>query len=376
MSSGKKELDTLYREFTHAAKHLLGYTISLEFNYSSLYRFLKFPINNIGDPYTDKSNLKINTHKIEKKVVDLLAKLFNAVKGDHWGYVTNGGTEGNLYGLYIARELYPDGVVYLSDQTHYSAVKIIRLLRLPSIMVKSLVNGEIDYEALEESLTANRAKGTPILFLNIGTTMKGAIDDVGKIQAILKLTKTKQYYIHCDAAFSGMVLPFIPKHLVKPFDFSAGIDSIAISGHKMIGSPIPCGVVITKRSHVKNIETSIEYVGIKDTTISGSRNGITPLFLWQQLIFTSKKSFEKKVLGCFEKAKYIIESFNKNGILAWKNPNALTIVLPRPSEKLARKWQLPVQKDICCMIALPQLTYKTIDQFIKEFKADFNRKKK
>ncbi|HSX13691.1 MAG TPA: histidine decarboxylase [Chlamydiales bacterium] len=363
-----KELKRLHREFSHAAKHLFGYTISLLFDYSKLYKFLNFPINNIGDPFSQPSNLKINTLQIERKVIDRLAKLFHLKNNEHWGYVTNGGTEGNLYGLYLARELYPKGIVFLSDQTHYSAMKNIRLLRMPYIMVGSLANGEIDYDALEKELAANQQMGPPIFFVNIGTTMKGAIDDLKKIHRIISKLKISEYYIHCDAAFYGMVLPFISE--VKPFDFRAGIDSIAISGHKMIGSPIPCGVVITKKSHVDKISTSIEYVGIKDTTISGSRNGITPLFLWHELVYSCQKKFKKKVQSCFEKANYIIERFHKHGIHAWRNPGSLTIVLPCPSKKIAKKWQLPTQGDICCMIALPQLTKRKIDQFIKEFAAD------
>lgn len=371
MRRKKKEIEALHLKFEHASKHLLGYTVSTVFDYSKLFNFLKFPINNIGDPFAAKSNLKVNTHKIERHVVDKLATLFKAVKNEHWGYVTNGGTEGNLYGIYLARELYPNGIVYLSDQTHYSAMKNLRILRMPYVMIKSYDNGEIDYEALHTAIKENLEKGPPILFVNIGTTMKGAIDDLNKIREILTSEKIEKYYIHCDAAYYGMVLPFVPKHLSKPFDFSAGIDSIAISGHKMIGSPIPCGVVITKKAHVNKIKNTIEYVGINDTTISGSRNGITPLFLWHELVCARKNHFNSKVKECFIKADYIIEHFNKSGVKAWKNPSSLTIVLPRPSVKLARKWQLPTQGNICCMIALPQLTYKIINQFIKEFVTDY-----
>jgi len=39
-----------------------------------------------------------------------------------------------------------------------------------------------------------------------------------------------------------MILPFVPHP--QPWDFRAGIDSISISGHKMIGAPLPCGVVL------------------------------------------------------------------------------------------------------------------------------------
>jgi len=375
MNRSKKELlklNSLFKELKHAAKHLFGYTISLVFNYSKLLRFLKFPINNIGDPYSEHSYLRVNTLDIERKVIDRLADLFHAPKNDRWGYVTNGGTEGNLHGLYIARELYPDGIVFLSDQTHYSALKSLRILRMPYFLIKSQPSGEINYELLKEEIHKHCKKKPPILFINIGTTMKGAVDDLTRILEILSELKIKKRYIHCDAAFYGMVLPFIPD-LSRPFDFRAGIDSIVISGHKMIGSPIPCGVIVTKESHVEKIETAIEYVGIKDRTISGSRNGITPLFLWHELIYTSPEQFESRVALCLKKAKYIVEKFNSLDVKAWKNPYSLTIILPRVSEKLSRKWQLPVQGKMCCMIALPQLTYPMIDQFIKEFVADSRR---
>ena len=50
-----------------------------------------------------------------------------------WGYCTNGGTEGNMYGLFLARELHPEGLVYYSEDTHYSVNKILRCLHLTRI---------------------------------------------------------------------------------------------------------------------------------------------------------------------------------------------------------------------------------------------------
>ncbi len=362
------ELHELYQEISHAAQHFMGYTVSQLFDYSKLFSFLKFPINNIGDCTSKSSLYRINTFKIEKKVIEYFAHLLHAPKNNYWGYVTNGGTEGNLHGLYIARELYPNGIVFLSDQSHYSAIKNLRILKMPYILIKSQSNGEINYSSLQNEIKKHLKKGPPILFINIGTTMKGAIDNLDKIYAVLKDLHIKEKYIHCDAAFYGMILPFM--NACCPFDFRTGIDSLVISGHKMIGSPIPCGVIITKKSHVAHIETSIEYVGIKDRTISGSRNGITPLFLWQQL---NEMDYEKQVKDCFEKAQYMVDEFNKNGICAWRNPYGVHIVLPKPSKAFIQKWSLPIQHKICCAIALPHLTYHTIDQFIHEFLVDMRK---
>ena len=42
-----------------------------------------------------------------------------------------------MYGLYMGRETFPEGIVYFSQDTHYSVVKILRLLKARNIMIKS-----------------------------------------------------------------------------------------------------------------------------------------------------------------------------------------------------------------------------------------------
>ncbi len=51
----------------------------------------------------------MNTHDFEREVIHDFAGFTGIDVDDCWGYVTNGGTEGNMYGLYLARELFPDG---------------------------------------------------------------------------------------------------------------------------------------------------------------------------------------------------------------------------------------------------------------------------
>ena len=48
---------------------MLGYPVSQDFDYSRLNEFLKYPINNIGDPFEQTTN-KVQTHKMETEVVD------------------------------------------------------------------------------------------------------------------------------------------------------------------------------------------------------------------------------------------------------------------------------------------------------------------
>lgn len=366
-----KELDVLHRRFKKAAKQVAGYPISQFFNYSKLFRFCHFHINNLGDPFRDSWYYRINTLDLERRVIEEFAELFHAPKEGYWGYVTNGGTEGNLYGLYVARELHPDGVVFYSDQTHYSVPKNLRLLRMPAIKVKSLACGTIDYHDLQEKLSSQDK--TPILFANIGTTMKGAVDDVQRMKEILTDLNISKHYIHCDAAFFGMILPFLPDLHSQPFDFRTGIDSIAISGHKLIGTPVPCGVVLTKKEHLHQMGVHVEYTGAKDITISGSRNGLTPLFLWHEINGLKNGKFEKLVKNCITMAGYAIKKFHDFGIQAWRNKNSIIVVFPRPLEKTVRKWQLAVEGEIAHLITLPHVSKKMIDLFVSQVAADLKK---
>ena len=290
----RQRLGALLESFDTASRTAMGYPVNLDYDYSDLLPFLQYSANNIGDPFHD-SNYASNTHEIEREVIGTFADMMRLPREDAWGYVTSGGTEGNMYGLYMGRETYPDGVVYFSQDTHYSVVKILRLLKARNIMIKSQPNGEMDYDDLYETIRINRDVPA-IIMANIGTTMKGAIDDVDKVRGILDDLAVSNFYIHADAALSGMILPFVDEP--QPYGFDRGFDSVAVSGHKMIGSPLPCGVTLTRKEYVSRVARSIEYVGVLDTTLTGSRSAYAPLMIWYALQRHGLEGFKNIVARC------------------------------------------------------------------------------
>lgn len=54
-----------------------------------------------------------------------------------------------------------------------------------------------------------------------------------------------RFYIHCDGALFGMMMPFL-KQDAPMVTFRKPIGSVSVSGHKFVGAPMPCGVVITR----------------------------------------------------------------------------------------------------------------------------------
>ena len=364
-AEAQQRLDELESKFEALAGHFLGYPTNQDFDYSALLPFLSYNVNNVGDPFHE-SGFRTNTHDIEREVIGHFADLMRLHDDEAWGYVTNGGTEGNMYGMFLARELFPDGIVYFSEDTHYSILKITRVLRTRNIMIKSQTSGEIDYDDLYESIRINR--DVPVIFMaNIGTTMKGAIDDVRRVREIFEALAITQHYIHGDAALSGMILPFVDDP--QPHTFADGFDSISISGHKLIGAPIPCGVVLSRKEYVARIARSIEYIGAMDTTLTGSRNGITPLMLWLAWERYGIEGFRELVANMLGVAAYAVERFNSLGIPAWRNRNSATVVFPRPPADIIEKWQLAPYEAIAHLITMGHVTREQIDQLGDELAA-------
>ena len=357
-------LKGLLQFFENSAQRQLGYPTNLDFDYSALLPFLQYAANNVGDPF-HASNYANNSHEVERDVIHTFADLMHLPREEAWGYVTSGGTEGNMYGLYMARETFPDGVVYFSQDAHYSAVKILRLLKVRNIMIKSQPNGEIDYDDLYETVRINR--DVPVIFMaNIGTTMKGAVDDVVRVRGILDDLAVSSSYIHADAALSGMILPFVDDP--QPYGFDVGFDSVSVSGHKMIGAPLPCGVALTRKQYVSRVARSIEYVGVLDTTLTGSRSAFAPLMIWYAFQRHGMDGFKELVSRSLSVAQYAVDRFNEAGIPAWRNRNSLTVVFPRPSDEVVRRWQIAPFEDIAHIIAMPHVTREVVNALIDDIK--------
>jgi histidine decarboxylase len=257
-------------------------------------------------------------------------------------------------------------MVYYSEDTHYSVSKNLRVLNMKHIMIKSQPSGEIDYEDLRETIRIHRDV-PPIIFANIGTTMTEAKDDVHRIRGLLRELAIPASYVHCDAALCGMTLPFLDG--APESDFRAGIDSISISGHKFIGSPVPCGIVLAKKKYVDLIARSIEYVGTLDTTLSGSRSGIAPLILWYAIRTRGREGFRREAEGCVENARYAVRRLREIGVEAWSNPFSLTVVFPRPPDSVLRKWQIAVQGARAHILTMQTISRAQIDELVADIAA-------
>ncbi|WP_084611141.1 aminotransferase class I/II-fold pyridoxal phosphate-dependent enzyme [Zooshikella ganghwensis] len=232
----------LFKKTCKAHKeHIYGYPCSTDYDYGSLSTFLSYSINNAGNCMS-VGNYLINSFSFEREVVEWFSILFNLPLDLGWGYTTNGGTEGNLQALYMARERLDNPILLCSKAVHYSIDKIAKILSLSIRKIAVNTQGEIDYESLTRAIKDHQ-RNSIIIVLNFGSTMVGAYDSLSKINTIindLKLSRDR-VHIHADAALGGFILPFVSEYQEGFFD--KGLDSLSLSGHKVLGSPIPCGLI-------------------------------------------------------------------------------------------------------------------------------------
>ncbi|XP_015083905.1 histidine decarboxylase-like [Solanum pennellii] len=371
-----RELDMILTQYLETLskrkKYHIGYPTNMHYeHHATLAPLLQFHLNNFGDPFAQHPT-DFHSKDFEVAVLDWFAQLWEIEKNEYWGYITSGGTEGNLHGLLVGRELLPSGILYASKDSHYSIFKAARLYRMELQTINTLVNGEIDYEDLQSKLLVNKNKPA-IININIGTTFKGAIDDLDFVIQTLENCgySNDNYYIHCDAALCGLILPFI-KH-AKKITFKKPIGSISISGHKFLGCPMPCGIQITRKTYVST-HSKIEYINSTDATISGSRNGFTPIFLWYCLSKKGHARLQQDSITCIENARYLKDRLLEAGISVMLNEFSITVVFERPCDhKFVGRWNLCCLRGMAHVVVMPGITRETIDGFFKDLMQERKR---
>lgn len=363
----RHSLEELHRRLMQQSETYLGYPNNQLLDNADLAPFLNLVINNIGDPFV--GNDGINTCAFEKQVLAFFRQLFQIDENEYWGYVTRGGTEGNMFGAYLARELFPDGMLYYSTNSHYSIRKSAKLLRVDSCVIRSQHNGELDYGHLAEEIS-NNLHHPVIINANIGTTMRGATDRVEKILELFDKLGVTRHYIHCDAALFGPMHPLIEG--APELSFNLPIDSISVSGHKLLGSPIPCGVVVTRKNHLRHIKGRVDYIGSYDSTIFGSRDGFCVLLLWKQIKQMGIDGLRDWVKHCMTTTDYAMAQLNRIQWPAWKNDFSNIVLIRRPVDFICKKWHLATEADQAHIIIMPSVTNEKIDELIADLNV-YNR---
>ena len=358
-------LDGLITRLDTARRFSIGFPGATDFDYTDLADILtRQLLNNVGDPYTPGTG-RNHTKTEERQVVDFCADLFRAPADDRWGYVSSGGSESNLYALHLARTLLPGAVCYFSEAAHYSVDKHRRLLSLPAVRIRAHLQGEIDYEHLRTEVRRRRDRPA-IVVATIGTTMTEAVDDVRRITTVLDDLAIRDRFVHADAALAGIPLGLLNPKERPGFDFADGADSIAVSGHKFIGSPMPSSIVITTASHRARTGSTVGYIGSHDTTIAGSRSGHAPLILWHAITRHGLDGMRQRAARSRHLAAHVHSRLQQLGWESFRHPHAFTTVIRTPPEPVGRTWSLPSENGWSHVITMPGMSTDMINAFLAD----------
>ncbi|MER7688274.1 histidine decarboxylase [Streptomyces sp. NPDC097610] len=352
------------------APRVLGFPGNLAFDFSDLGPALSILTNNVGDP-TSSDASAVHTKSYEQAVVRFLAQTAGAHADDVYGYVTTGGTEGILFGLATARRHLPNADVYVSDQAHYSVARAADLLGLHLVTLPSNDDGTLDPESLKAAAFFHRrvrphaARGPgAIVVATIGTTMRGAYDDVTELRRAA--AAAGDVYVHADAASGGPIAAHAPSN--PRWSFAHGADSISISGHKIIGAPVPCGVVLARKELVDEPVIASEYTMASARTLGCSRSGLAALLLWSALRRLGHTGLRAHILRCLETARYGVDQLTQAGVHPMRTTDSLTVCFDRPADWIVRKWHLACEGPTAHLITVGHVTRSAIDELCRDLR--------
>ena len=202
-----------------------------------------------------------------------------SAKGD----LTSGGSISSLMAIVTAREAYnlkakdfPDTVVYLTDQTHHTIEKALRIAGLKECVKRYIPLDELYHmrtEALEEAILNDKDKGLNpwLIIATAGTTDTGAVDP---LEPIADIADRHGLWLHIDGAYgAAFALCGIGKKILKGMERS---DSIIINPHKGLFMPQGSGAVLVKdgRKLFDAHHSTASYLQDEDTL--GSPDDISP----------------------------------------------------------------------------------------------------
>ena len=167
------------------------------------------------------------------------------------GTLTSGGSLANWTALVTARrarlpEDFLKGMIYTSDQAHYSVAKGAILAGFPERNVRSVPTDEcfrLRPDALEAMIEEDRKAGlTPFLIVaSAGTTNTGAVDPLPELA---DLAARHGLWLHVDAAYGGFFL--LTDEGPRTMRGNERADSIVLDPHKGLFLPYGTGAVLVR----------------------------------------------------------------------------------------------------------------------------------
>ncbi|MEN6610520.1 MAG: tyrosine decarboxylase MfnA [Methanoregulaceae archaeon] len=315
-----------------------------------------FMETNLGDP-----GLFPGTSALETLLVRRLGDLFHHPEAG--GYATTGGTESNIQALRIAKVLkhvdHPNVVVPAS--AHFSFRKACDMLGLEMRSIPLDENYRMKVLAASESVDKN----TVCLVGIAGTTEYGMIDPIADLA---KLAAEQEIFFHVDAAFGGMVIPFLDSPV--PFDFSLpGVSSIAVDPHKMGMGTIPAGCLLVRNPRdLEQLNIETPYLSVKkEFTLTGTRSGGSVAAAFAVLEYLGRDGMKAIVDGCMKNTRRLITGMETYGFSRAVTPDVNVATFVAERDDIPGGWCVSwTRQGNLRIVCMPHVSAENIEAFIRE----------
>jgi histidine decarboxylase len=374
------ELDAMVEVWKTAQQTTFGYPASQESNLAAFYRWYLASgmdvvnLNNAGDPMTDDPST-LSTQKFERQVIEFFAPLYDFKLDNVWGIVTHSGTDGNNHGIYfgvnyLRNKTGMEPVLYVSDEAHYSNMRLAHLQNVEMYLVASDSMGRMIPDSLEKVLVTSRPA---LMVYAMGSTFKGAIDDQKALNAVLAShPEIPAVYRHVDAALFGGYLPFTPYRDLVSRE-SMHYESISVSGHKFFGLDSPSGLFICTREVYDNQESyNVPYLNSNMKMINCSRDALQPLKFWWLTKDIGYNGWTMQATKLLHQRDYLKHKMDSIGWPNWVNEYSNTVFFRRPSAKIVAKYTLAQGYDdrfggeLAHVVVMQHVSKEKIDMFIDD----------
>ncbi|MEV0965509.1 pyridoxal-dependent decarboxylase [Streptomyces sp. NPDC049910] len=364
----RPEVDTghlhqLYRSLRQDERReqlFLGFPDHLGHVMGELASLLGVFVDHREDPYS-RNLFAAGTREYEEAVLEYFAAFAGASPGEAHGYVAASPQEALLHGLALARRRLPEPSVYVSEQARYDVVRACELLGMNRVAVRARPDGTMDAGDLRLQTRIRGGAGAAVV-ATCGTPQRGAIDNVADLRAVA--AAAGPVHVHVDATAGGLAAAH--SNRVPPWSLAHGAHSITLSGHPLLGLPVPAGISLVRRETMPPTPSGIT---LPDHLVVGSRGGLATLMLWTRLRSLGRAGVAAMVARCQDVAAYAFEQFEAAGVSPELVPGSLTVTFARPPHWVLDKWGLQCVGDLAQIVTTGPVTRTAVDELAADLSA-------
>ncbi len=324
---------------------------------------------NMADPFLFPS-----CSYFEREVVEMLGELLSS--RDPHGFMVSGGTEANIIAMWVAlkERRISNPEVIAPKSAHFSMDKASSLLGFRLVKIDLNHNFQVDIGKVEGAVTEK----TVALVGVAGSTGLGVVDPIPELADI---AMENNLYLHVDAAFGGLVLPFMEElgYDAPDFDFKLpSVCSIAVDPHKVGLAPIPSGCILFRdQSYMEKTRFKLSYKTREtcfQNTVLGTRPCASVIATWAVLKHLGREGFRSIVSNCLELTRFLCSEMKKLRAVKLVTEPTMNIVgietdvdVVEVAEQMRKRgWGLTLYDDYIRVVLMPHLSVETIKNFIND----------